>query len=351
MKLYTELSAAAQASFAGLDVAARDADVRRSVAILPGGFAQKQNKGRSYWYYQQKQPDGRIQQIFVGPDDEKTLALIERHGASDATQGKVGLQRLARATLELGCSEIPLKHGKVIARLLDHGFFKAGGLLVGTHAFLAYQNMFGVRWDAGAFTVDLDFAHAGKNISLAIASNVQMDTAKAIESLEMGFIPVVSGTTYKKPDEPDFDLDFLTTIGRGGDVPLYVPALNLSLQPLKFMEFSLEDPMKATLLYRNGPLVVNIPRPERYVWHKLIVYGERSREQRTKANKDLVQVACLLDYLLENDADVVKDSWQDVTSRGPGWLSRLRQGWKGLNARFPEQQFEQRMGPIMTLSA
>jgi len=59
----------------------------------------------------------------------------------------------------------------------------------------------------------------------------------------------------------------------------------------------------------------------------------------------------LLDYLLENDADVVKDSWQDVTSRGPGWLSRLRQGWKGLNARFPEQQFEQRMGPIMTLSA
>ena len=215
---------------------------------------------------------------------------------------------------------------------------------LGTHAFLAYQNMFGVRWDAGAFTVDLDSAHAGKNVSLAIAANVEVDTARAIESLEMGFIPVMSGTTYKKPDEPDFDLDFLTTFGRGGDKPLFVPALNLSMQPLKFMEFSLEAPMKATLLYRNGPLVVNVPRPERYVWHKLIVCGERPREMRTKANKDLVQAACLLDFLLENDGDAVRQSWDDAIQRGPDWSQRLLQGWEGLNAKFRAQGFIERLG-------
>ena len=342
--LYTELSAAAQASFAGLDVAARAAEVRRSVALVPGGFVKKHDKGSDYWYYQKKQPDGKIQQVFVGPDDVKTRALIERHGAADAAQGKAGLQKLARSAIALGCSEIPLKHGRVIGRLLDHGFFNAGGLLVGTHAFLAYQNMFGVSWDAGAFTVDLDFAHAGKNISLAIATNVHVDTAKAIDSLEMGFIPVMSGTTYKKPDEPDFDLDFLTTFGRGGDAPQFVPALNLTMQPLKFMEFSLEAPMKATLLYRNGPLVVNIPRPERYVWHKLIVYGERQREQRTKANKDLIQVACLLDYLLESDGELVRESWEDASSRGPGWNQRLREGWETLNTKFAAQRFIERLG-------
>ncbi|RFO96269.1 hypothetical protein DIC66_14730 [Rhodoferax lacus] len=318
--------------------------MRRSVALVPGGFVKKHDKGRHYWYYQKKQPDGKVQQVFVGPDDAKTRALIDRHGAADATQGQAALQKLAQATIALGCSEIPLKHGRVIGRLLDHGFFNAGGLLVGTHAFLAYQNMFGVRWDAGAFTVDLDFAHAGKNISLAIARNVQVDTAKAIDSLEMGFIPVMSGTTYKKPDEPDFDLDFLTTFGRSGDAPQFVPALNLSMQPLKFMEFSLEAPMKATLLYRNGPLVVNIPRPERYVWHKLIVYGERPREQRTKANKDLIQAACLLDYLLENDGDLVRESWANASSRGPGWNQRLRQGWDALNAKFAAQRFIERLG-------
>lgn len=342
--LYTELTASAQASFAGLDVAARDAELRRSVAAVPGGFVKKHDKGRDYWYYQKKQPNGKTQQVFVGPDDEKTRALIEHHDVGDAVLGKGALQKLARASIELGCSEIPLKHGRVIGRLLDHGFFKAGGVLVGTHAFLAYQNMFGVSWDAGAFTVDLDFAHAGNNISLAIAANVEVDTAKAIDSLEMGFIPVMSGTTYKKPDEPDFDLDFLTTFGRGGDKPLFVPALNLSMQPLKFMEFSLEAPMKVTLLYRNGPLVVNVPRPERYVWHKLIVYGERPREMRVKANKDLIQAACLLDYLLENDGDLVRESWEDAKGRGPGWSQRLLQGWEGLNAKFAAQRFGERLG-------
>ena len=39
--------------------------------------------------------------------------------------------------------------------------------------------------------------------------------------------------------------------------------------------------MKATLLYRNRPLVVSVPWPERYVCHKLIFYGERPREMRT----------------------------------------------------------------------
>ena len=102
--------------------------------------------------------------------------------------------------------------------------------------------------------------------------------------------------------------------------------------------------MKATLLYRNGPLVVNVPRPERYVWHKLIVCGERPREMRVKANKDLIQAACLLDYLLENDGDLVRESWEDAKSRGPGWSQRLLQGWEGLNAKFAEQRFGERMG-------
>ena len=160
---------------------------------------------------------------------------------------------------------------------------------MGTHAFLAYQNIFGVKWDAGAFTVDLDF---------------------------------------------------LTTFGRGEDKPLFVPTLNLTKQPLKFMEFSLEAPIKATLVHRNGPLVVNVPRPERYIWHKLIVYGERPREMRAKANKDLAQVACMLDYLLENDADLIRQSWHDAIGRGPGWKQRLLEGWKGLNSKFASHAFE-----------
>lgn len=56
--LYTEMSAAAQAAFAGLDTAARQREVDRCVADLPGGFTRKRIKGRAYWYYQAKSPDG-----------------------------------------------------------------------------------------------------------------------------------------------------------------------------------------------------------------------------------------------------------------------------------------------------
>jgi len=77
-------------------------------------------------------------------------------------------------------------------------------------------------------------------------------------------------------------------------------------------------------------------------WHKLIVCGERPQEQRTKANKDLMQAACLLDYLLGNDRNLLSEAWDDVTHRGPGWKQRIKKGWAGLNTHYPAQRFAQR---------
>ena len=346
MRKFEELSAAAQAAFAGLDTAARQAALSRSIADLPGGFAMKSDKldsTRAYWYYQVKMPTGQPQQIYVGPDDAPTRELMAAHANPQKRAEQSALVRMARAAVEYGCTEIPLKHARVIERLSDYGFFSAGGILVGTHSFLAYQNHFGVRWTVGAFTLDPDFAHARKNLSIALPSNLKLDARAAIDSLNMGFIPVQSNTTFKKPDEPDFDLDFLTTMGRTGDKPVYLPDLNLTLQPLKFMELSLEHPMRATLLTRNGPLVVNVPQPHRFALHKLIVHGERPVAQRVKANKDLAQAAALIDYLLDNDGDELIRTWEDVVGRGPGWTQRLLAGWRALEKAQPEMDFTERL--------
>ena len=343
MKRHEEISASAQAAFAGLATAAKQADLRRSIADLPGGFAKKTVTGRDYWYYQVKMPGGQPQQVYVGPDDQSTKALMAEHASPAQRLAQSALQKMARAAIEYGCAEIPLKHARVIERLRDYGFYSAGGILVGTHAFLAYQNHFGVRWTAGAFTLDLDFAHAGRNLSIALPSDMKFDGRAAIDSLGMGFIPVQSNTTFKKPDEPDFDLDFITSVGRTGDRPVHLPSLNLTLQPLKFMELSLEDPMRATLVTRNGPLVVNVPQPHRFALHKLIVHGERPLAQRVKANKDLAQAGALIDYLLEQDGDQLIASWEDVVGRGPGWTRRLLAGWHALTAAQPAMDFTERL--------
>ena len=341
--LFAPLSAAAQAAFAGIDVATRQRELERCVADLPGGFTCKTIHERSYWYYQLKMPTGSAAQIYLGPDDEVIRELIEAHRDGARQASSKAIRSMARAAIEYGCVAIPSQHGRVIDRLGDYGFFRAGGMLVGTHAFIAYQNHFGVRWVDGAMTLDLDFAHAGKNLSIAMQSDVRVDTRGALESLQMGFIPVVSQTTYKKPDEPDFDIDFLTSMGRKGDVPVHIPALNVTLQPLRFMELSLEAPMRASLLTRAGSIAVNVPRPERYALHKLIVSQLRPLEMRAKANKDIAQAAHLLDYLLSEDGDLVAEAWREAQGRGKSWNVKLNAGFKAMQRAFPAQDFANRL--------
>jgi hypothetical protein len=51
-------------------------------------------------------------------------------------------------------------------------------------------------------------------------------------------------------------------------------------QPLRFLDFLIYDALPAALLHGGG-ILVNVPRPERYALHKLIVAGiERDRQDR-----------------------------------------------------------------------
>ncbi len=124
---------------------------------------------------------------YVGPNDERVLALVERFGR--IRQDKP-LAPQAQAALALGCAPTVPKHFRIVMRLSEYGFFRAGGVLIGTHAFLAMGNLLGVRWREGAATLDVDFAHAGRNISVALPADLRIDVHGALESLEMGLLPM-----------------------------------------------------------------------------------------------------------------------------------------------------------------
>jgi len=113
--------------------------------------------------------------------------------------------------------------------------------------------------------------------------------------------------------------------------------LNLALQPLKFMEYSLQNTTQSCVISRNGACVVNVPAPERYAVHKLIVYGERPAAERTKALKDILQAASLISYFLDHGESAVFNApWQDAISRGKGWQSRAMEGKAALLKLAPE---------------
>jgi hypothetical protein len=343
--LYAELTLSAQTAYAQLFDAALGAELVRSVADLPGSFNAKTVKGRTYWYFQYTEPSGKLRQVYVGPDNEAVQRLMQRQRGTSAAKS---LGPLARSAQVLGCTAVLPRHYRVIRRLADYGFFHAGGLLIGTHAFLAFGNMLGLRWGGQERTQDIDFAHAGKAVSLVLPSDVQVRTHEAIESLAMGFLPVAglsgkSGGSYLIPAEPEFRLDFLTPLHRGGDAPFLHPQLNVSLQPLPFMEFSLERFEQAVLISNDGAVLVNVPSPERYALHKLLVYGERSGSFRAKSSKDLAQAACLAAYLWEHRREALAEALQDLLSRGKGWVSRYKQGAAALYKAYPEIEVSERL--------
>ncbi len=330
--LYTPQSTAAQTAFASLSSASMVETVRH-IANLPGSFSLKTIKGKPYWYYQTPDLTGKQKQIFIGPATAEMDGLVEQHRRGGA--GQQHLKRLAQQAVAAGCTYLTPTHAKIVTRLADAGFFQAGGILVGTHVFMGYQNYLGIQWASSAQTLDLDFAHAGKNVSIAIPSDVKMDMGSVIDSLKMGFVPVKSLTTYVKSDETDLQIDFVTSLHRGGDTPVLVKALNATMQPLKFMEFSMESPMQMALLSQQGGILVNVPPPEKYAVHKLLVHGERPQSMRVKAAKDLEQAAALIEYLGEYDKPALSDAWRDLNHRGPGWRSRAQQGLQALKTAHP----------------
>jgi hypothetical protein len=248
---------------------------------------------------------------------------------------------LARSAIALGCSAVLPRHFRVVRRLADYGFFQAGGVLIDTHAFLAFGNMLDVRWGSADRTQDIDLAHAGKGVALILPSNLQVHTGDAIESLGMGFLPVSGlgskfGAGYLNPKEPEFRLDFLTTCHRGHAEPFEHKQLHVTMQPLKFMEYSLEHVQQAALFCAEGSVLVNVPHPARYALHKLLVYGERTGTFGAKAPKDLAQAAHILAWLKPHRAAEVEEAWDDLIGRGKGWVARARQGLSALNAAYPD---------------
>jgi hypothetical protein len=317
---------------------AQNAELARSVASLRGSFASKQVKGNTYWYFQHTDVSGRLQQIYVGPDSPRVQALIKKHVENNSSQA---IQSLVNGAVALGCEPVLLPHFRVIRRLADYGFFNAGGVLTGTHAFLAYGNMFGVRWGDASRTHDVDFAHAGKQVAIALPSNLEVDAHAAIESLQLGFLPAVSisgriGGSYLNPRDPEFQLDFLTPLHRGGAEPYEHPQLKVMLQPLKFMEYLLENVQQAALFCAEGAVIANVPHPARYALHKLIVFAQRSAAGRPKANKDLRQSAALLSIYRETSDWDVNEAWKDLVARGLGWRLRAKRGRDALAKLAPE---------------
>lgn len=327
MPFYRELSAAAQTAYAELQELVQVAETLRSPAFLSGSIGWKTVKGRRYGYWQFKEIDGRKREYYLGPQGPAIDAIERARGQPEPALQAVARQAAAAAAHR--CAVTPPKHFRIVKRFADYQFFRAGGLLVGTHAFLALGNHLGVTWVSGTRTMDLDFAHAGPggNVAVALPANLKADMHDTLQSLEMGFLPALGGTkgfasNYMSEKEPDLRIDFLTVRRRNND-EVQMPDLGVALVPLKFMNYLIERPGQGVLLDRADACLVNLPDPARYGLHKLLVAAERG-PRHAKHGKDILQALALIEWHLQRAPALLMDAWQDLVAQGTGWERRAR---------------------------
>jgi hypothetical protein len=304
------------------------AETLRSPASLTGTVGWKTIKGRRYAYWQFKEIDGKKREYYLGPEGPE-IAAIE-NARTQPTPAFDAVARQARAAIAHGNVALPAKHFRIVKRFSDYQFFRAGGLLVGTQAFIAMGNQLGVAWGNGTRTLDLDFAHGGVggNVAVALPADLRANVADALKSLEMGFLPALGGSRgfasqYISEREPDLRIDFLTS-ARRYDSEVIMPDLGVALTPLKFLDYLLERPGQAVLLDRADACLVNLPDPARYGLHKLLVAAERG-PRHAKYQKDIAQALSLIDWHLQRAPSDLLDAWQDLARRGSGWVKRARQ--------------------------
>lgn len=78
---------------------------------------------------------------------------------------------------------------------------------------------------------------------------------------------------------------------------------------------------------------MQVPRPERFAIHKLIV-ADRRRDgaDSLKAMKDRMQATFLIEVLAEDRPDELAEAYEDALARGTRWRERIRSSLE----RMPE---------------
>lgn len=291
-----------------------------------GTFVPKTVRGRRYWYFQARDQDGR-QQRYVGPESPELLQRIENHKQlrSDERERRQMVTALVR-TLGLP-SPLP-QIGKVVGALARAGVFRLRGVLVGTVAYQTYSAMLGAKLPRSLLqTSDVDVAQF-TNVSIAVSDHTppMIDVLKGVDNT-FRKIPHTSshGSETSYSAKNGLRVDFVTPKeGPETDEPQHLPALRTAAQPLRFLDFLIHAPVQAVLLHGSGVLV-NVPAPERYAVHKLII-ALRRPAGIAKREKDIYQAQALIEVLREKRPDELKQAWEEAYERGASWRDLLLRG-------------------------
>ncbi|MBK8979466.1 MAG: hypothetical protein IPM29_26500 [Planctomycetes bacterium] len=312
----------------------------RDWSHLAGTFTVKTVKGLDYVYFQYSDPGGRKRQFSVGPRGEAIDAIVARYKRGRARQAG-DLEEVARLAALLRAADVamtPHAPARVLRGLADAGLFACGAVLVGSHGFLVLGNLLGVRWPGAAWrTQDIDIA---AHLSVAVPG-AQADVPKALESLQMGFVPIpqldaTQPSTSFRVRGKTLRVDLITPGGERDVRPVFLPRFQAAAAPIKYLSLVMHEAQPALVVDGRTASLVVVPSPARFALFVLFVSQTRSVVQQTKGGKDLHQAALLLEVLAEDRPDDLEAAARAFAASGPAVTRKVRRGLDRVRARWPE---------------
>jgi hypothetical protein len=285
----------------------------------------------NYWYARQRIGDRPVDR-YIGPDTEDIRKRIERIRETIEDR-KAFERRCALLVAQLrgaGLSTPDRQTGSILNAMARVGVFRLGGTLVGTHAFRLYGAELGANFAAAlAATEDVDVA-AFENLKLAIHDKVDpslADTFKALSLYPAPSFDPKGRTTKWRMKGGGATVEFLAPRMQSKREIVGLEPLNVFAQTLPFLNFLIADPIPAVVLYRSGVLV-QVPKPERYAIHKLIVAQRRSGPGLAKVPKDLAQAEALMKVMVEDRPQELLAAYERAMESGPKWRDALQASLK-----------------------
>jgi len=319
----TDLRSAARSAYSDLLRLLKD----DMVANLRGPVRSKIVGGKLHWYTTEH-IGSDLKWWYIGPDTDDTRERIARirelqEHAPARRQERARLVRLLRAE---GLTPADRATGSLLFNMAKVGTFRLGGTLIGTHAFRLMEGELGLTLpgDGAENTGDIDIAQF-ERLSLVLDDKVQPSLADTFTALK--FDPIASpdrNSVWRWRQAKSGTLvEFLTPSFEEDEGIKALPALGVNARALHHLNYLIADPIYAAALYREGVLV-QIPRPERYAIHKLIVADRRRDGADTdKAFKDRKQAAWLIESMAEDRPADVWEAYQDALAHGPKWRDRI----------------------------
>lgn len=303
---------------------------------IRGNPTPRERNGRTYWYDRYR-IGTKVKERYLGEDSGALRRRMERHGhlkeeRAARRRERARLVRLLRSERFLGMDGAT---GSLVAAFAKAGVFRLGGVLVGTQAFRLYEGELGLRLslDQTATTNDIDIA-SFEALSLALGETVLPPLEEVLADFSFSPVPGLdAGKVWRwRQSGGETLVEFLTPSFDQTEGVRELAALGVSAQSLHHLNYLIAEPLHAAAVYRDG-ILLQVPRPERFAVHKLIV-ADRRREgpDSLKARKDLLQAELLMAALAEDRPSDLLGAYEAAMSQGPRWRARIGRSL----ARAPE---------------